>query len=337
MLSFLKMMEVTIMSDHAINFPSNTSFLITGGAGFIGSNITHYLVNSGYKVRVLDNLSTGKVKNIIELFTNTNFEFIEGDCRDYNICFKACEKIDYVLHQAALGSVPRSIKDPISSHESNTTGTVNMIMASKEKNIKTFVYASSSSVYGDISNDYKREDQIGKQLSPYAVSKRVCEMYAKNFFDIYKIKTIGLRYFNVFGKRQNPDSEYAAVIPAFVKKILKGESPTIHGDGNQSRDFTFVDNVVIANLKACLCDSRGWGEVFNVGCGNTTTINALYGKLCDLTNYHKNAIYTEKRVGDVRCSVADLTKSKTVLGYTTQYDIDTGLALTLPWYKENLY
>ncbi len=256
----------------------DTRFLVTGGAGFIGSNLSWYLLTKGFKVRILDNLSTGKIENIKDSLSNRNLEFVEGDCREYSICKKNCEGIDYVLHQAAIGSVVRSIVDPVDTHESNATGTVNMLYASKEEKVKVFVYASSSSVYGDDDNESKKEDCIGMQLSPYAISKRICELYARNFYELYGLKTIGLRYFNVFGKMQSLHCEYAAVIPSFLSQMLKGNPPTIYGDGEQVRDFTYVDNIIIANLKACLGNSCTWGECFNVGCGNKITINSLYKK-----------------------------------------------------------
>jgi UDP-N-acetylglucosamine 4-epimerase len=317
-------------------FTGDTCFLVTGGAGFIGSNLSRYLLCKGFRVRVIDNLITGKIENIKDLLLNKSFEFVEGDCREYSICKKSCEGMDYVLHQAALGSVPRSIEEPIATHEANTTGTVNMLYASKEAKVKAFVYASSSSVYGDDKNEFKKEESIGMQLSPYAVSKRTCELYAKNFYDLYGLKTIGLRYFNVFGKMQSLHSEYAAVIPSFLKLILKGKPPTIYGDGEQARDFTYVDNVVIANIKACHANSDAWGKCFNVGCGSKTTINSLYKMLCSMTGFKESACYTEKRSGDVKSSMADLTRSSKILGYFPQHNIYEGLTLTLPWYQETL-
>jgi len=277
-------------------FPKNTKFLITGGAGFIGSNLAEYLVNEGYQVRVLDNLATGRIENIKELFDKPNFEFLEGDIRSLEDCQKACVGIDYVLHQAALGSVPRSIKDPKTTNDVNITGTLNTLIAARDHQVKRFVYASSSSVYGDEVNLPKVEEHIGKPLSPYAITKLVNELYAKNFYDLYGLPTIGLRYFNVFGRRQDPRSIYAAVIPNFVKELKKGKSPVIYGDGSQSRDFTYIDNVIEANIKACLAKEEANGEVFNIAYGRQVTINDLYKTITTLMGLDVEPIYEKEHL-----------------------------------------
>jgi len=317
-------------------FPKNTKFLITGGAGFIGSNLAEYLVNEGYQVRVLDNLATGRIENIKELFDKPNFEFLEGDIRSLEDCQKACVGIDYVLHQAALGSVPRSIKDPKTTNDVNITGTLNMLIAARDHQVKRFVYASSSSVYGDEVNLPKVEEHIGKPLSPYAITKLVNELYAKNFYDLYGLPTIGLRYFNVFGRRQDPRSIYAAVIPNFVKELKKGKSPVIYGDGSQSRDFTYIDNVIEANIKACLAKEEANGEVFNIAYGRQVTINDLYKTITTLMGLDVEPIYEKERPGDIKHSLADISKARKLLNYNPQYSFDYGIKLTIDWYKTNL-
>ncbi len=317
-------------------FPKNTKFLITGGAGFIGSNLAEYLVNEGYQVRVLDNLATGRIENIKELFDKPNFEFLEGDIRSLEDCQKACVGIDYVLHQAALGSVPRSIKDPKTTNDVNITGTLNMLIAARDHQVKRFVYASSSSVYGDEVNLPKVEEHIGKPLSPYAITKLVNELYAKNFYDLYGLPTIGLRYFNVFGRRQDPRSIYAAVIPNFVKELKKGKSPVIYGDGSQSRDFTYIDNVIEANIKACLAKEEANGEVFNIAYGRQVTINDLYKTITTLMGLDVEPIYEKERPGDIKHSLADISKARKLLNYNPQYSFDDGIKLTIEWYKTNL-
>ena len=261
-------------------------FLVTGGAGFIGSHIVEYLLSSGAElVRTIDNLSTGDYKNVKPFETYPNFEYIEGDIRSYDTCQKACESIDYVLHQAALGSVPRSIKDPITTNEVNITGFLNMIMAARDRGVKKFIYAASSSTYGDNSELPKMEHKIGNPLSPYAITKYVNELYAKICHGIYRLPTIGLRYFNVFGPRQNPDGPYAAVIPLFILNILEGKQSTINGDGSISRDFTFVENAVQANIRAAFSDDKfAQGNVYNVACGKSTSLNNLYDVLKSISN-----------------------------------------------------
>lgn len=313
-----------------------SSFLVTGGAGFIGSNLVEKILDLGYKVKVLDNFSTGKKRNIEEFLDNPNFELMEGDIRVLNSCQQACNGIDYILHQAALCSVPRSINDPRTTNDVNITGTLNMLIAARDNKVKRIVYASSSSVYGDEPNLPKVEDKIGKPLSPYAITKKVNELYARNFYELYKLPVIGLRYFNVFGKKQDCDSVYSAVIPIFIKKLLNKEAPTINGDGKQSRDFTYVENAVEANLKACLSDGEALGEVFNIAYGGRVYLNDLYLKICKLLEVDIQPVYGPERPGDIKHSNADIGKAKRVLGYHPEYDVDRGLEKAIEWYKRNL-
>lgn len=308
-----------------VNFSKETKFLVTGGAGFIGSNLVEAILKKGCKVRVLDNFSTGKFENISEFMNNEYFQLIVGDIRELEVCKKACEGIDYVLHQAAWGSVPRSIEMPLVYEEINIKGTINMMEASRQNNVKRFVYASSSSVYGDEPNLPKIEGREGKLLSPYAITKKVDELYAKNFFDLYGLETIGLRYFNVFGKKQDPYSYYAAVIPKFVKSLLNDEAPTINGDGKQSRDFTYVENVIEANLKACLASKEAAGEAFNIAYGGREYLIDLYNKLCELLNKDIKPNFGPDRKGDIKHSNADIGKARRLLGYEPKYDISKGL------------
>lgn len=319
-----------------IKFPKNTKFLVTGGAGFIGSNLVEVILNLGYKVRVLDNFSTGKRENIKSFLNNENFELIEGDIRDIEICRKTCEGIDYVLHQAAWGSVPRSIKMPVLYEEINIKGHLNMMEAARENKIKKFVYASSSSVYGDHPVLPKKEGIEGYVLSPYALTKKVNEEYANLYFRLYGLETVGMRYFNVFGRRQDPNGFYAAVIPKFVKQLINDEVPQINGDGETSRDFTYINNVIEVNLKACLAGKEASGQAFNIAYGGRETLNNLYNKLCKLLNKDIKPIYKEERAGDIRHSNADISKAKKLLGYNPEYSMDRGLELTIEWYKENI-
>ena len=311
-------------------------YLVTGGAGFIGSNLTEDLLNQGHHVTVLDNLSTGKEENLKELDKLAgSLEFIEEDLRDLEACRKACEGVDYVLHQGALGSVPRSIADPIASTESNVNGTLNILVAARDAGVKRLIYAASSSAYGDTPTLPKVETMPSNPISPYAATKFVGEMYCRIFFDVYGLETVALRYFNVFGRRQDPNSTYAAVIPSFVKALLNNTSPTIYGDGTQSRDFTYVDNVIEANLKACETPREACGQVFNIACGNTTTLNDLYDRLCFLLKKDLKPLYAARRPGDVKHSFAEISKAKRLLGYEPKYDLFQGLELAIEWYKEN--
>lgn len=309
----------------------NTNVLVTGGAGFIGSNIVEYLVkyNIG-KVRILDNFSTGFKSNIENFLGLDNVELVEGDIRDLNVCQKACEGIDYVLHQAALGSVPRSINDPISTNEVNITGFLNMLVAVKDQKVKRMVYAASSSTYGDSKELPKVEDRIGKPLSPYAVTKYVNELYADVFAKTYNIETIGLRYFNVFGPKQSPNGEYAAVIPLFIKAVKEGKPAYINGDGEQTRDFTFVENAVQANIKAMLAiNKEAVNEVYNVACGERISLNELWRMINKNAGKTIDPIYRDGRQGDVRDSLADIEKVKLLLSYSPFFGVNDGLMETI--------
>ena len=310
------------------------TYLVTGGAGFIGSHLVDELVRLEHTVRVLDNLSTGRMVNLEHQLAN--IEFIEADIRDYEVCLKACTGVDYVLHQAALGSVPRSIEDPLTSHDVNVTGTVNMLRAASETLVKRFVYASSSSVYGDHPGLPKVEEEIGRQLSPYAVTKYTDELYAGVFYKNYELQTVGLRYFNVFGPRQDPYSAYAAVIPLFVSALLNSKSPRINGDGEQSRDFTYVENVVQANLLAATADDRVAGEVFNVACHDRITVNVLFKRIRDLLDSDIEPEYGPERAGDVKHSFALIDKAKRLLNYRGDIQFEEGLNRSIDWYRNDM-
>ncbi|HNP68241.1 MAG TPA: SDR family oxidoreductase [Aequorivita sp.] len=309
---------------------SKHTFLITGGAGFIGSNLVGYLLgNNAKKVRVLDNLATGFIKNLEPFQNNPRFEFLEGDIRDLETCKKAMDGIDYVSHQAALGSVPRSINDPITSNEVNVTGFLNMLVAQKEsETVKRLVYAASSSTYGDSQNLPKEEDIIGKPLSPYAVTKLVNELYADVFFKTYGTQTIGLRYFNVFGPNQSPTGAYAAVIPLFMQALKDEKAPTINGDGEQTRDFTFVQNAVQANVRAFFAKEEAINEVFNVAFGERISLNALWEELKTISGKEVKANYGPPRKGDVRDSLANIDKARKLLDYDPLFSVKDGLKLT---------
>lgn len=314
---------------------SKYSFLVTGGGGFVGSNIVEYLLKyNAARVRVLDNFSTGFRENIEPFVADNKFELIEGDIVDINVCRKACAEVDFVIHQAALGSVPRSIKDPISTNNNNITGFLNMLVAARDAKVKRLVYASSSSVFGDSPVLPKKEENIGNLLSPYAVTKRVNELYADVFYKVYGMELIGLRYFNIFGPRQNPAGPYAAVIPLFFENIINNVSPQIDGDGEQTRDFTFVENAVQANIKAVFCNnSEALGSVFNIACGDSTSINELFYNICSIVKSDVKPVYREARQGDIRQSLADISKAKDILGYLPQINIKEGLKLSYNWYK----
>ena len=326
-----------------LNFSSEYNILVTGGAGFIGSNLCEALLKNGNKVICLDNFSTGKYENIKPFLRNENFTFIEGDIRELDNCETACENVDYILHQAALGSVPRSINDPILSNEVNVSGFLNMLVAARNAKIKRFIYAASSSTYGDSEVLPKVEEQIGVPLSPYAVTKYVNELYANVFSKTYGIETIGLRYFNVFGKRQDPDSAYAAVIPKFTTQLINHESPTINGDGSFSRDFTYIDNVVEMNVRALLADNQeALNTVYNVAYGERTSLNELIELLKQYLNPYDSKItnievnFGPERLGDVPHSLASIDKARKNLGYSPQYDIKSGLKSAMDWYWNNL-
>ncbi|WP_421809245.1 SDR family oxidoreductase [Flagellimonas sp.] len=317
--------------------------LVTGGAGFIGSNLCEALLKNGNTVRCLDNFATGKRENIEPFLSNPNFTLIEGDIRNAEDCKKACSGMDYVLHQAALGSVPRSINDPYTSNEVNVSGFLNMLIAAKEAKIKRFVYAASSSTYGDSKNMPKVEDIIGRPLSPYAITKYVNELYADVFAKTYGMETIGLRYFNVFGRKQDPNGAYAAVIPKFVMQLMKHESPTINGDGSFSRDFTYIDNVIEMNVRSILSPNPdAVNTVYNVAFGERTSLNELVGLLkenlgkydAEITNV--NIVYGPERKGDVPHSLASIEKAKKLLGYDPKFNIESGLKEAVDWYWGNL-
>ena len=346
---------------------TNSKILITGGAGFIGSNLIEHFLMQNNEVICLDNLSTGHKKNITPFFENKNFQFIEGDIRDLDVCKKATQGCDYVFHQAALGSVPRSIKDPATTNAVNIDGFLNMLIAAKDEKVKRFIYAASSSTYGDSKELPKREERIGRPLSPYAITKVVNEYFAKVYSELYGLETIGLRYFNVFGKNQDPNGAYAAVIPLWVKKLINHEQPVINGDGNYSRDFTYIDNVVQANEKAAIIPAKELlsnleiyykelstekgdeikpptciMEVFNVAYGGNATLFELFDALKEnLAKYDKaiadiEAIIGPKRQGDIPHSQASIGKAKDIIGYEPKYDAEQGIEIACEWYWNNI-
>ena len=319
-----------------LTFDKDSVFLVTGGAGFIGSNLCEAILKMGYKVRCLDNFSTGKRENIEAFLSDPNFTLIEGDIRDYETCEKACDGVDYVSNQATWGSVPRSIEMPLLYEEINIRGTLNMLEAARQKGVKRFVYASSSSVYGDEPNLPKREGREGNLLSPYALTKGVCELYAKLYTDIYGLETVGFRYFNVFGRRQDPYGFYAAVIPKFVRLLLNDEAPTINGDGKQSRDFTYIENVIEANLKAMVAPKEATGQAYNIAYGDQIYLIDLYNELCRLLGKDIEPIYGPDRAGDIKHSKADISKARELLGYDPDWSFERGFADAVEWYKENI-
>lgn len=319
-----------------VKFDSESVFLVTGGAGFIGSNLCESILKLGYKVRCLDNFSNGKMKNISKLLSNKCFTLIEGDIVDLNICMQACKGADYVLHQAAWGSVPRSIEMPLFYETVNIQGTLHMMEAARQNNIKKFVYASSSSVYGDHPVLPKLEGQEGNVLSPYALTKRVNEEYGKLYKKLYDLDTYGLRYFNVFGRHQDSDGTYAAVIPKFIRALLNDEAPTINGDGKQSRDFTYIENVIEANLKACCAESEYGGNAFNVAYGGREYLIDIYNYLCDALGKKIQPKFGSERMGDIKHSNADISKAKKMLGYNPDYSFKDGIQLAIEWYKNDL-
>ena len=322
---------------------TNKKILVTGGAGFIGSNLCEELLRLGNQVSCLDNFSTGKRENIRLLLNNTDFTLIEGDIRKLEDCLKASKGVDYILHQAALGSVPRSIKDPITSNDVNVSGFLNMLVAARDNGVKRFVYAASSSTYGDSESMPKVEDIIGKPLSPYAITKYVNELYADIFSKTYGLETIGLRYFNVFGRKQDPNGAYAAVIPKFVSQLMKGESPVINGDGNYSRDFTYIDNVIQANLLSLLTtNEKAINTVYNVAFGDRNTLNDLMTYLKEFLSEFDSeimdvkVIYGPNRAGDIPHSHASVKKAKELLNYNPQFSLQQGLKEAVKWYWKNL-
>lgn len=317
-------------------FPKDSLFLVTGGAGFIGSNLCEAILNLGYRVRCLDDLSTGKQANVDLFADNPRYAFIRGDIKDFETCKAACEGVDYVLNQAAWGSVPRSIEMPQFYCMNNIVGMLNMLEASRQCGVKKFVYASSSSVYGDEPVLPKTEGREGNLLSPYALTKRCDEEWAKQYTMHYGLDTYGLRYFNVFGRRQDPNGAYAAVIPKFIKQLMNYERPTINGDGKQSRDFTYIENVIEANLKACLAPHEAAGQAFNIAYGGREYLIDIYYALTRALNKDIEPIYGPDRKGDIKHSNADIGKAKRLLGYDPEYSFERGLNEAIAWYKENL-
>lgn len=319
-----------------LEFDKNSIFLVTGGAGFIGSNLIEVLLAKGYSVRCLDDLSNGHKSNIKPFFNDKNFEFIEGTITNFDTCLIASDGVDYVLHQAAWGSVPRSIEMPQHYENVNVQGTLNMMEASVRNSVKKFVYASSSSVYGDEPTLPKREGREGHVLSPYALTKKNNEEYARLYHKLYGLDTYGLRYFNVFGRRQDPNGAYAAVLPKFISQLLKDEQPTINGDGKQSRDFTYIENVIEANLKACLAPSSSAGEAFNIAYGGREYLIDIYNHLLTALDKKIEPHFGPERAGDIKHSNADISKAKAMINYSPDWDFEKGITEAINWYKENL-
>lgn len=319
-----------------VKFSENSTFLVTGGAGFIGSNLCEAILKLGYKVRCLDDLSTGHYENIVPFLEDGRFTFIKGDIKDLDTCMAACDGVDYVLNQAAWGSVPRSIEMPVFYCANNILGTLNMMEAARQSGVKKFVYASSSSVYGDEPNLPKREGREGNLLSPYALTKMCDEEWGKQYTRHYGLDTYGLRYFNVFGRRQDPNGAYAAVIPKFIKQLLHGEMPTINGDGMQSRDFTYIENVIEANLKACLAPHEAAGEAFNIAYGGREYLLDIYHGLTKALGVDVEPNFGPDRAGDIKHSNADISKARKLLGYDPEWSFDRGIEAAIEWYKENL-
>lgn len=335
-MAFFDLWKGIKMGYKELKFEKDSVFLVTGAAGFIGSNLCEALTDLGYQVRALDDLSTGREENVKMFMDRSNYTFIKGDIKDLDTCMKACEGVRYVMHQAAWGSVPRSIEMPLFYEQNNIMGTLNMMEAARQNGIEKFVYASSSSVYGDHPVLPKKEGQEGNLLSPYALTKRTNEEYGRLYKSLYHLDTYGLRYFNVFGRRQDPNGAYAAVIPKFIKQLLDGEVPTINGDGRQSRDFTYIDNVIQANLKACLAPSEAAGAAYNIAYGGREYLIDIYYDLCKALGKEVAPKFGPDRVGDIKHSNADISKAKKMLGYDPEYDFAQGIQLAIAWYEENL-
>ncbi len=317
------------------DFLKNSTFLVTGGAGFIGSNLCEFLVNNqAKKVICIDNLFNGKIDNISHLLNLNNFEFVLGDINNKSLLLKLTQGIDYVLHQAAWGSVPRSMNMPIEYNENNVSGTLNVFECSRINKVKKIVYASSSSVYGDHPSLPKTEGIEGNILSPYALTKKINEFHGKLYWDVFKVPNLGLRYFNVFGKRQNPEGEYAAVIPRFIMKIMKDESPIVFGDGEQTRDFTYIDNVIQANVNACFYSAKdSFGKAFNIAFGQRVSINKLFNLINKTLNKRISLTYIQERPGDIKHSLASIIKAQKAFNYNPKIDFESGLKLSIDWYK----
>lgn len=322
------------MDYRKLKYPDASVFLVTGGAGFIGSNLCEALLSMGYRVICLDDLSTGKQENVNLFLEDDNYTFIKGDIKSFDVCMDACKDVDYVLHEAAWGSVPRSIEMPLFYCDNNIKGSLNMLEAARQNNVKKFVYASSSSVYGDEPNLPKVEGREGNLLSPYAVSKMAIELWAKQYTMHYGLDTYGLRYFNVFGKRQNPNGAYAAVIPKFIRQIMSGETPVINGDGKQSRDFTYIENVIEANLKACVAPSSAAGETYNIAYGGRENLLDIYNGISEALGIYIEPEFGPERKGDIKHSNADISKAKLFLDYAPEWSFSQGMKATIEWYIE---
>lgn len=319
-----------------IEFDNNSVFVITGGAGFIGSNVAEAVLEKGCFVRVMDNLSTGHIENLASMISNEKFSFLEKDIRDYDACLEVTRGADYVINLAAWGSVPRSIEMPLLYEEINIRGTLNMMEASRQNGVKRFAYASSSSVYGDSTDLPKLEGKEGKVLSPYALTKKVDEEYGRLYKKLYGLNTYGMRFFNVFGRHQDPNGVYAAVIPKFIKQLLDGERPTINGDGKQSRDFTYIDNVIEGCLRCCAASEEAAGTAYNLGAGGREYLIDVYNDICESLGVSVEPLYGPVRTGDIRDSNADITKAKECLGYNPEYNFTEGIKLAIDWYRQNL-